>query len=320
MEETENKYELNTRQAKDLIDDIAEFASPVFIFSGGEPLLRKDIFDLAHYAGEKNLKTALATNGTIIDDCIVSKIKYSSIQRVSISLDGPDPKTHDALRRSQGAFNKAEKGLNMLISAGISSQINMTVTRKNCHLLEPMIHFALEKRVEALHFFVVVPVGCGRMLDKSELFDAEDYEQVLKDIYCLEKRYSSKLFVKVTCAPQYYRLLQNKTPEVFKQQPGRLHHISKGCLAGTAVCFVSSSGDVYPCGYLPVIAGNILKTPFKEIWQSSEVFKILRDNDSLSENCLSCTYQRVCGGCRARAFYASGGNYMAADPDCIFNV
>lgn len=319
MDSDKTFEEIDRNQARFLIDSIAEFASPILVFSGGEPLLREDIFDLATYARDKGLKTALATNGTLVDQGVVDKIKLAGIRRVSISLDGADASTNNKIRNSVGAFEKALGGLKILVDNGVSTQVNASITKSNAYQLERMIKLAIEQGADAIHLFLVVPVGCGKSLAEDELLMAGEYEATLKQIYTLSQKYQGDIFTKVTCAPQYYRILKQKSPEVFEGPSHGMHRISKGCLAGTGVCFVSARGDVYPCGYLPVKAGNIVETSLKEIWANSEVFGALRDSSKLEGACKTCGYGSVCGGCRARAYYSSGNNIMAADPDCILN-
>lgn len=318
--DTDKTYkELSTDQAKYLINSIKEFADPIFVISGGEPLMRADIFEIVDYATHNDLKVALATNGTLIDQTIVNKIKESGISRVSISIDGVDAKTHDAFRRSEGAFDKAMNGIDLLVKAGISCQINATLTKQNTHQLEDMIKLAIDKKTDAIHLFLVVPVGCGKYLDEAEKLSTKEYEEALGIVYQLNQQYKKHIFIKVTCAPQYYRILKQKDPQIFDNKAHSMHNISKGCLAGTGVCFVSSEGEVYPCGYLPVSAGNIIATPLKDIWSTSETFITIRDVSLLEENCKSCLYTSVCGGCRARAFYTSNGDIMARDVSCVIN-
>lgn len=319
MEQETGFNELNTLQAKTLIDSIREFSNPILVFSGGEPLLRKDIFELADYASQKDLKTALATNGTLITEQIAEEIKKNNIQRVSVSLDGADEVTHDSFRKAKGSFNKAIKAIDLLLDSNISTQINVSVSKHNVDQLESIIKLALSLKIEALHFFFVVPVGCAKFLNQTELFDVSEYEKALNKIHELSIKYSGKLFIKVTCAPQYYRILKQKSPEQFEKKNGHMQRISKGCLAGTSVCFVNAIGNVFPCGYLPVMAGNILNEQFENIWNNSQVFTLLRKNEKLEPNCLSCNYVSVCGGCRARAYFNSNNNIMEADPFCSFN-
>lgn len=319
MDETKHYTELTTDQAKHLIDSIADFASPIFIFSGGEPLMRDDLFELIDYADIKGIKVALASNGTLIDQSVVNNIKKSAVKRVSISLDGATKEYHDLFRNSEGSFDKALNAVQLLINSQVSTQINATITRNNVNQLEDIVQLSNSLKVDALHLFLVVPVGCGKSLAGSEMLQALEYESALEKIFQLSRQYVDHLHIKVTCAPQYYRILKQKAPQAFSKGHQGMHGISKGCLAGTGVCFVSAKGDVYPCGYLPVKAGNIFEASLKDIWHNSEVFNSLRDAEMLKGNCQSCCYEGVCGGCRARAYFSQQADYMAEDPNCILN-
>ena len=312
--------ELDFEQAKYLIDSIVEFSNPIFVLSGGEPLYREDIFDIAEYARSKGLRTALATNGTLVDQSVAQKIKESDIKRVSISIDDANAKAHDAFRNSDGAFDKAIRGINILVENGISTQINASLIKSNADQLEDMIKLAILNKTDAIHLFVIVPVGCGQYIDKSQLLSPQEYEEILKKIYLMSVKYKDEIFIKVTCGPQYYRILKNEAPEMFEKKSSAMHRISKGCLAGTGVCFISSTGSVYPCGYLPVEAGHIHKEKLGDIWLKSKVFQTLRDTKRLKENCKSCLYEKACGGCRARAYFAYNKDYMGPDPICVINA
>lgn len=320
MDETKHYTELDTAQAKHLFDSIAEFSSPIFIFSGGEPLMRDDLFELVDYATSKDIQVALATNGTLINKSVVANIIKSGVKRVSISIDGSNKDYHDKFRNSEGSFDKALSAVKLLIYNNVSTQINATITKNNVDQLEDIIKLSISQKVAALHLFLVVPVGCGKSLANTEMLQTKEYEETLEKIYLLSRKYINDIYIKVTCAPQYYRILKQKAPETFEKRHGGMHGISKGCLAGTGVCFVSARGDVYPCGYLPVKAGNIFETPLKEIWQGAEVFNKLRDKLKLEENCQSCHYESVCGGCRARAYFSKNYNFMAEDPNCVLNI
>lgn len=315
MDSAKTAHELTTDQARFLIDSICEFASPVLIFSGGEPLLREDIFILADYSKTKKLPTALATNGTLITESIAKEIISSGIAKVSVSIDGADSITHDNFRNQTGCFSQAINGIEILVKNKISSQINASITTQNAHQLQEMIELALKLGVDAIHFFMVVPVGCGKTLNESHYFTAEEYESLLKEIYKLNKLYQDRIFLKVTCAPQYNRIVQQNIKNTDSNA-----RISKGCLAGTGICFVSARGDVYPCGYMPVLVGNIFQTKLKDIWEDSTVLKDLRDPSKLKKNCSICSYISICGGCRARAYSKFNEDFLECDPSCIINT
>jgi len=287
--------ELDTEEGRALIDQVASL-KPMLILSGGEALLRPDIFSLSHYASSKGLRVSLASNGTLIDKETAEKIAGSGISRVSISLDGATAKTHDSCRGS-GTFLQALRGIESLKDR-VDFQINFTVTRNNESELLAAFDLAEHLGAKALHIFFLVPTGRGR---EEDLIPAEEQEQLLRQID--RESYSRSLEIQVTCAPQYARIARPKE--------GRR---SGGCLAGTGFAFVSKKGDVYPCGYLPLKVGNIREKNFIEIWHNSPVLRALKER-KLKGSCGTCSFSKTCGGCRARA-YANDGDVLAPDPYC----
>ena len=332
--------ELNTRQAFDLIDAIGKVSKPVMVLSGGEPLYRPDIFDIAGYGVESGFRMAMATNGTLIDERIAAKIADVGISRVAISLDGATPETHDRFRNMDGSHAKALRGIRLLRDEGVSVQINSTIAKHNVDELPRMLDLAMSLGADALHLFMLVPVGCGLEIAPAQMLPADEYERVL--YWFDEQAKTSPIDLKATCAPHYYRIRAQRLEDArshgdysehfiaegtrAKAAPQLLHggghgqHLSamtRGCLAGTAVCFISNVGKVYPCGYLPVSAGDTRTQPFSEIWNGSEVFDRLRNPDAYEGKCGVCRYEAICGGCRARA-YAQTGNFMAEEPFCLY--
>lgn len=309
---------LNIKQCYALLDDIASFASPIIVLSGGEPLMRKDICKIASYGNSLGLKMVLATNGTLLTTSSANKIVKSGIQRISVSIDGADADTHDSFRHINGAFQSAINGIKAAQNAGMQVQINTTVTRHNINQLEQIYEFALSIGACALHLFLLVPTGCGKEIANTEMISPNDYEQVL--LWIFDKAKQSKIKIKPTCAPHYFRIIsQQKKADGVKipYNSQGLEAATKGCLAGSSVCFVSYKGDVFPCGYFPVSAGNICNSSLKEIWGSSELFYKLRDASALKGKCGICEYSKICGGCRARA-YAETGDYLSEEPYCTY--
>jgi radical SAM protein with 4Fe4S-binding SPASM domain len=333
------KNDLTTEESLLFVRALASFAKPILVLSGGEPLFRPDIFQIASHAQDQGLAVALATNGTLIDERMAHAIVDSGIQRVAISIDGADETTHDKFRRQPGSLVAALNGFRHLRRLGMSMQINCTVTRHNVHQIETLYAKARELGADALHLFMLVPVGCGVQIAESNMLPAEEYERVLNWMYDRSKERA--LHLKATCAPHYFRIMRQRAaaehihidashshgkPEQAKARgnghghPGgsNMAAMTKGCLAGSAICFVSHTGEVFPCGYLPVSAGNVKRQSMREIWEHSEVFGRLRDVDQLEGKCGLCEFKKVCLGCRARAFYATHGNYMAEEPHCVY--
>lgn len=309
--------ELNTEEAKNFIDEITEIGKPILILSGGEPLVRDDIFELANYATSRELPVALATNGTLLTPTIANKIKENGIRRISISLDGSSSQSHDEFRGVEGAFEKSIKGIDIIKKEGIEFQINTTITKKNIDQIPQILKFAEDIGAQALHIFLLVPTGRGKYLENQEIPSIE-YERILNWFY--EQQKNTSIQLKATCAPHYFRIMRQRAKKEGIKVTVKTHGyeaMTKGCLGGTGFCFVSSTGDVSPCGYLPVVAGNIRDNSFKDIWTKAKIFNDLRDTSNLKGKCGQCEFKNVCSGCRARA-YAATGDYLAEEPYCIY--
>ena len=384
--ELSSPNDLPTHTALGIIDQIAEAANPILVLSGGEPLYRSDIFQLARYATDKGLRVALATNGTLVTKAIARMIADSGVKRVSISLDGADAATHDTFRSIPGAFDAAVQGLRNLKALGMSVQINMTIARHNAKQLPDVLTLAKSLGADALHTFLLVPVGCGVDIAAEQMVPPEEYERMLNWFY--DESLKGGIELKATCAPHYFRVVRQRraaerrsaeaaanaasarledmpdslgigptemlmpggTGISFKPQghlsgnhssgdaagdhalagrpagnhtghpgghPSDMNAMTKGCLAGTGVCFISHEGEVFPCGYLPVIAGDLKKEKFIDIWRDAAVFNALRDTGNLKGKCGCCEFRNVCMGCRARAFAATG-DYLDEEPFCVY--
>ena len=350
--------DLDTATAKGLIDQFAEYAPLILVLSGGEPLYRRDVLELAGYARQKGLKVALATNGTLVTAALARRIVDAGIVRVAMSLDGADVGTHDSFRGMPGSFEAMMTGFRHLKELGMSLQFNTTIARHNMHQLPAIYEMALRVGADALHTFLLVPVGCGVEIAAQQMVPPEQYEQLLHWFYDREKE--GRMELKATCAPHYFRVRKQRqveerskvvaaaTPrskvggesevsglrsEVCKESqvsgprsqvphgmPSRhadLAAVTRGCLAGSGVCFVSHKGEVYPCGYLPAKAGDLLTQSFREVWEQSTVFQLLRDTANLKGKCGICEFRNICEGCRARA-YAATGDYLDEEPVCVY--
>jgi radical SAM protein with 4Fe4S-binding SPASM domain len=363
--ELSSPTDLPTAKALDIIDQIVTVSNPILVLSGGEPLYRSDIFQLARYGADKGLRVALATNGTLVTKEVARMIADSAIKRVSISLDGADATTHDSFRGIPGAFEAALYGFRNLKEVGMSVQINMTIARHNAAQLPRVLELAKSVGADALHTFLLVPVGCGVDIAEDQMVPPEEYERMLNWFY--DRSLEGGIELKATCAPHYFRVVRQRrvadrhaaeaTAKVsqsphfthpdaigptdmlmpggtgisFRPQgppPGRhtghptghphdMNAMTKGCLAGTGVCFISHEGEVYPCGYLPAIAGDLRKEKFADIWANATVFNELRDTGNLKGKCGCCEFRNVCMGCRARAFAATG-DYLDEEPFCVY--
>lgn len=315
--EVKGHPDFSTEEAFRIIDDISSYAKPVVVLSGGEPLLRKDVFEIAKYGTEKGLRMCLATNGTLVTDEICEKIKESGIRIVSLSLDGSTREVHDNFRNEKGAFEGTINAARLFKKHGIEFIINSSFTKRNQEEIPKVYKLAKELGATAWYMFMIVPTGRGEEI-MSELISKEDYEEILNWHYHMEKD-EQEMLVRPTCAPHYYRIVIQKSKEEGSKFQRRTLKFStggsKGCIAGQLICLINVDGDVLPCSYFPMSAGNIKERSFKDIWENSELFKKLRDFKSYKGRCGSCEFVNVCGGCRARA-YAIQGDYLEEEPFC----
>jgi len=267
------------------------------------------------YGTDSGFRIVLATNGTLLTPEIVGKLKEAGVQRLSISIDGAAAISHDEFRGRPGAFERTLAGIEVLRKANFPFQINTMISNRNLEEIPRTFELAKKLGAVAYHLFFLVPTGRG---EESDEVSSEDYERVLHWLYDMQKK--SKILLKATCAPHYFRVMHQRAKKEGIEISTNIHgyeSMTKGCLGGTSFCFVSSIGDVYPCGYLPVLAGNIRKQPFREIWKNSGVFRKLRAPEELKGKCGICEYKKVCSGCRARA-YAATGDYLDEEPYCSY--
>ncbi len=300
----------------EVIDQIRELGNPVVILTGGEPLIRKDIFSLAAYGTKKGLRMVMGSNGTLITPEIVKRISDSGIKRVGISLDGATSKSHDSFRQIEGAFHGAMEGIRNLREQGIEFQINTTLTRHNLSEAEEILDLSVRLGAAAHHVFLLVPTGRAKEILNQGL-TAPEYEETLRGFY--QRQSGVSLEFKATCAPQYYRIMSQEA-RAEGERLGRNSHgldaITRGCLAGISYCFISHQGIVQPCGYLELNCGDLREATLGDIWTNSSVLLNLRDFSKYKGKCGRCEYIAVCGGCRARAYEATG-DYLAEEPLCV---
>lgn len=309
--------ELDTGKCLEILEQIAEVGRPIVILTGGEPLLREDVFELAQHGTRLGLRMVMATNGTLVTPEIAERMKSSGIKRVSVSIDGANAEEHDQFRKVLGAFDASIESIEWLKKAGIEFQINTTVTRHNVHQIRDILDLAVKLGAVAHHIFLLVPTGRAKEMVNQEI-DALEYEKLLRWFY--EMRDQVPLHLKATCAPHYYRILRQEAHakgEKVNFDTYGLDAVTRGCLGGTSFCFISHDGIVQPCGYLELNSGDLKKSSFGEVWRDSQIFKRLRDFSAYEGKCGRCEYVKFCGGCRARA-YEDTGNYMAEEPLCIY--
>ncbi len=309
--------ELETAKCIEVLKQIRAVGNPIVILTGGEPLLREDIFDLAREGTQMGLRMVMATNGTLLTPEKIEQMKTSGIKRVSISIDGATAAQHDAFRQMPGAYNQAMNGISLLNQNDFEFQINTTVSRHNVKDLENILNLSVELGAAAHHIFLLVPTGRAKEMVNQEI-DALEYENLLHWFYHMRDKVP--LHLKATCAPHYYRILRQearKKGEKVSFETYGLDAVTRGCLGGTAFCFISNTGIVQPCGYLELPCGDLKTSSFQSVWGNSQIFTALRDFSRYKGKCGRCGYIRVCGGCRARAYEATG-DYLAEEPLCAY--
>jgi len=314
--------ELTTDECFHLVDQILEVGSPILILTGGEPLVRSDVLQIAKYAVSKGLRVVMGTNGTLITEEMAWNLKEVPISRLGISLDFPVAELQDQFRGQNGAFAAVMAGIANARQAGIEIQINSTITKLNVKYLEELLALVLKVGAVAFHPFMLVPTGRGKGLESGEL-PPEQYERTLHWIYDKHMELGDRIFFKPTDVPHYLRVVKQRQKRDQRARLGsNMGHnpanaITRGCLAGVGFCFVSYQGKMKGCGYLDVEAGDIRKESFSQVWANSPLFSKLRDLSHLKGKCGACEYKGICGGCRARAYEATG-DCLEAEPYCIY--
>jgi heme b synthase len=259
----------------------------------------------------------MAPNGTLITESIARKMVEVGIKRISISLDGASAARHDRFRGVEGAYEGALQGIAMAKKAGLEFQINTTITRTNLEEIPKIHQLAIDLGAVAHHIFLLVPTGRGKYIVDQEI-SAIEYEKTLNWFY--DQQDKSPLQLKATCAPHYYRILRQRAKAEGKTVTPQTHGldaVTRGCLGGIGFCFISHRGIVQPCGFLNVNSGDVTKDSFADIWHKSETFQSLRQYNDLKGKCGACEYRKFCGGCRARAFEATG-DMLAQEPLCSY--
>nr|QNO57796.1 PqqA peptide cyclase [Methanosarcinales archaeon ANME-1 ERB7] len=318
--------ELSLAEAKAFIDDLAEMRAPLILFTGGEPLMRTDFWELASYATEQGLKTAVSTNGTLITKKVAARLKAVGIEYVGISLDGAKEETHDAMRNQPGCFKKVVQALKNCAEIDVKAGIRITITKSNYQELESLLDLSLELNVPRFCLYWLVPSGRGKEIYDIQL-EPEETARVFDLLYQRACDLSpDKMEILTVDAPQDGILLLNKlkadnNPE-YENALKLLQYTGDSCSAGDRVANVDPTGNVYPCQFAQLEQfkiGNIRERKFSELWNDPEnhVLAAFREKTKLLKGkCGSCQYKELCGGgCRIRA-YAQDGDIWAEDPLC----
>jgi len=313
---SEQQEELTTTDVYHILDKLSTAGVGMIDFGGGEPLLRTDIFDILTYSKHLGLYTSISTNGILLDENCVKRLKILNIDHVCISLDGAKPETHDHIRNKKGTYEQTISGIKNCVNAGITTQISTVFMNSNINELGDMYTFLESLHVDGWYIYDFVPVGRGKEL-QQEVLTPEQRKRLFE--YLQDIAPSSKMTLK----PYPYLITINSacgTDTYFYKKYGRLTELFKGCLSARWVCHISSNGDLHPCHLLPHTLGNLTQETFEDIWfnKNNLVLRELRERRLLKGTCGKCTYRDVCGGCRAQAFWKTG-DYLEGDSCWIKN-
>lgn len=327
--DSDGEDELSLEEAKTFIADLADMKIPLLMFTGGEPLVRKDFWELADYATAKGLKAALSTNGTLITKEVAAKIKAIGIEYVGVSLDGAKEETHDSIRNQPGSFKKAVQALKNCVEIGLTSGIRITITRDNYREIASLIDLSLELEVPRFCVYWLVPSGRGKEIYERQL-EPHETSPIFDLLYQrADDLGQGKIELLTVDAPQDGIYLLNKLREEdsqgYENALKLLQFTGDSCSAGDRVANVDPAGNVYPCQFAQLEEfriGNVRERKFSELWHDSEnpILAAFREKTNfLKGKCASCVYKELCGGgCRIRA-YAQYGDIWAEDPLCPFN-
>jgi heme b synthase len=299
--------EFSTEEVFRVLANVADFAKPLMILTGGEPLLREDIFEIIARARDLDLPVALATCGTTLDPTKARRLLEAGVKIISVSIDGATADSHDDFRGVPGAFAGTMRGIEAARAAGLKFQVNTTITKHNLAELPAILQLAKDLGAVMFNPFLLVPTGRGKAMASEEISPAQ-YEQTLR--WLAERQDNAAIPIRVTCAPHYQRILR----QMGLRQNGPP---SGGCLGGKSFAFISHAGKVQICGFLDIEAGDLRAAnhDFRHIWETSSLFRDVRDVEGYHGKCGVCEYNRVCGGCRARA-HALTGDLLAPEPFC----
>ena len=312
-----SKDELTTYEAKKLIDELAKIDEfKMLVYTGGEPLLRADIFELLNHSKAAGLTNVIATNGTLITEEVAFKLKEAGVVGVAISLDSVIPDIHNKIRANPKAFNLALRGIKAVKAAGILLQINTTAMEYNYESLNELVDFSDRLGSGIMLMYQLVPVGRGNAIEPATLKKNKN-EKLLR--FLAQKQKSISTIIEPVAGPQYWPYLMKKRgyqDGIWKKLAEKLFH---GCTAGRGFVYIKSNGDVWPCPFIEISAGNVKDRPFDIIWKDSEIFLKLRDRENtLKGRCGRCEFRKICGGCRGRAL-AYNNDYLAEDPSCFLD-
>lgn len=317
--------ELTTEESYQLIDRLTEFGNPILIFTGGDPMMRRDLFDLIAYASEKGLRCSLTPTATALPTTErLQKAKEAGIRRIALSMDAPRAAVHDEFRQVIGSWERTMRILQNAQEVGLSVQVNTTVSTFNVDLLPEMVPFIEEVKAVQWSVFFLVPTGRAQA---KWLISPEEHERTFNWLYDLSTE--APFDIKATAAPMYRRVaIQRKRGEVGENQSvtfqgagfqyaDGLHRPTKGVNDGNGFLFISHNGEIMPSGFLPINTGNVRTDDIVEVYRNHPVFMDLRNPNKLKGKCRICDFRDVCAGQRGRA-YGVTGDYLETDPSCAY--
>ncbi|HEX4574165.1 MAG TPA: radical SAM protein [Gemmatimonadales bacterium] len=302
------REELRTSECRRVLDEILALnPAPLVILSGGEPLLRDDLEQLAAHAAQAGATVVVGTNGTLLTEARIAALQAAGVRGVAVSVDSLRPSYHDNFRHKAGSLADTQAALARLRAQRVDFVIQTTVTKGNRAELGALVAWAAAEGAVSFNAYFLVATGRGAAL--SDLAPA-DYEAVLAQLAGWQRAYRGRMLVRAKCAPHFMRHVHQADPA------SPILHYETRCPCGTQYCRITPDGKVTPCPYLPEVAGDLRSQGFAEIWQAAPLFRRLRDGP-LGGKCGRCEYRRLCGGCRARA-WALEGDVLAADPSCVY--
>lgn len=310
--------ELTTAEGLRLIAQIKEFGDPLLVFTGGDPLMRPDLFELLQASVKAGLRTTVTPSATpLLTAEAVEKIKACGVSRMAVSLDGWDAASHDGFRKVDGSFATTVAALDHARAIGLETQVNTTVSRHNAARLPRIARLVAESGAKLWSVFFLVVTGRA-MLDDD--LTAEEYEAVFEYLY--RTSLTAPFDIKTTEAQHYRRYVAQQ-----RKRGGQAGaHMNNGAGSiqrqagindGKGFMFISHTGEIYPSGFLEVSAGNVRGMSLQQAYCDSQLFRTLRDSSRLKGKCGACEYRNLCGGSRSRAF-ALTGDFLESDPRCVY--
>lgn len=316
--------ELTTLEAFTLIDRLADFGNnPILIFTGGDPMMRRDLTELIAYASQRGLRCSLTPTATALPTTKrLEQVRDAGIRRIALSLDAPDPVVHDTFRKVPGSWQRTMDILHRAHDVGLSVQINTTVAKHNVEILPEMVPFIQEVRAVQWSVFFLVPTGRAML---EQMISAEQHEKIFNWLFDLAQ--DAPYDIKGTAAPMYRRVAIERKKNEAGDQPvtfqgagfqyaDGLDRPTRGVNDGNGFLFISHIGEIQPSGFLPLTAGDVRKHDIVEVYRHHPLFTDLRDTSKLKGVCRTCQYVDVCGGQRGRA-YGVTGDYLESDPACV---